>query len=499
MAHDAANVARLTRAGALDPDDFSGSLAAWLDTVDVIEPRPLAELFRLIDDRHELGTALRHVLQEFLLQWTLDHARRNTRFYAGDPRYGKWRARRNGEPPDLGSLPVLERREVQARTRDFLAGDVMVRSICHTSGTTDIPLDIYKSREEIGFIQDFFSQLFAPLREALPSLPLVLTFPNFHHGVAVPMPGIGMTFVGGVTDDTLIRDARRQIDTTYHIKGHDERISIISGLHHYLLLFSSYLLEQGIDPARYRMTAINVTGGFIPSHWLRFLEETWQCRVNERFTLTEVIGGASRLPGTSVFALDPQLIGEALDCDTGRPLQSGVGMLALTNLYPFVQMQPLVRYKTGDLIRRVAEPGGFYFQFLGKTKNCIYRDRDGRRQWMLFSARLIDILAEIPDINVYDWFANLRSVGDRTLGSYPIVAIESRPRDHQLDIKVTIELRYAPHCRAARIAELRQAVVAGLRETPDTELAAGIDAGNVALDVTFVSPGALSAPPLIKV
>jgi phenylacetate-coenzyme A ligase PaaK-like adenylate-forming protein len=484
----------------LDPDDFAGSLAAWLDTVDVIEPRPLADLFRLINDEHALGATLRNVLQTFLLRRTLDHAKRNTRFYAGYPPSGVVRGKHDGEPPDLSSLPVLERHDVMARTPDFLAGDVTVRSVCHTSGTTDVPLDIYKSHQEIAFIQEFFVHLFAPIRNALPALPLVLNFPNFHHGVPVPMPGIGMTFIGGVTDDTLIHDARRQIDTAYHIAGHDRRISIVSGLHHYLLLFSSYLLEQDVDPAQYRMTAINITGGFVPAHWRRFLEQTWQCRVNERFTLTEVIGGASRLHDTDVFALDPQIIGEALDCDTGLPLASGVGMLALTNLYPFVQMQPLLRYKTGDLVRRVAAAGGgFHFQFLGKAKNCIYRDRDGRREWLLFSTRLVDILADIPDVNVYDWFANLRSVRDRTLGSYPIVAIDSGQRGNQFKIRITIELRYAPHCRASRTDELRRAIVAALCATPDTGLAGGIDAGDVSLDIVFASPGALSAPPLIKV
>jgi phenylacetate-coenzyme A ligase PaaK-like adenylate-forming protein len=483
----------------LDPCDIPGSLAAWFDTVEKIEPRPLAELFGLVNGDDETSSALRNVLQEFLLQRTIDHARRHTRFYGSDPRYRDWRGLRNGAAPDLQTLPVLERHELAARLPDFLADDVVLRSICHTSGTTDTPLDIYKSVEEIGFIHEFFSHLFDPVRKSLPSLPLVLTFPNFHHGVAVPMPGIGMTFVGGVTDDTLIRDARRQIETTYQIAGHDRCISMISGLHHYLLLFTSYLLEKGCDPRRYGMLAINVTGGFVPPHWLRFLERAWQCRVNDRFTLTEVIGGASRLPGMGVFALDPQIIGEALDCDTGRPVTAGVGMLALTNLYPFVQMQPLIRYKTGDLVRRVPHPGGFRFQFLGKTKNCVFWNRAGRREWLIFSASLVEILADFPDVNVYDWFSNLRSVSDRTLGSYPIMSVERVQHGDRLNIRITVELRYAPHCRGERVTELSRIILARLREVPDTGLAAGLACEAVALDIAFVGPGALSATPLIKV
>jgi phenylacetate-coenzyme A ligase PaaK-like adenylate-forming protein len=490
----------LPREQQLDPADFAGSLAVWLETVGKIEPRPLADLFRMANaEDDDLSIALRNVLQTFLLRRTLDHARSATRYYAADSRYACWRPDCHDAPPRMEGLPVIGREEVAAGASEFLADDVTVRSICHTSGTTDLPLDIYKSFEEVDFVQAFFSHLFAPIRKSLPSLPLVLTFPNFHHGVPVPMPGIGMTFVGGVTDDTLIRDARRQIDATYRIPGHDERISIISGLHHYLLLFTSYLLEQGVDPAQYRMNAINITGGFVPAHWRRFLEESWKCQVNDRFTLTEVIGGASRIAGTEFFSLDSHIVGESLDLDSGRAVDEGVGMLTLTNLYPFVQMQPLVRYKTGDLVRRVRHEVGFRFQFLGKMRNCISRERHGRREWMLFSSRLVDILAELPDLEVYDWFSNVRSVRDRTLGSFPVMSVDSRQSGKRFDISVTIELRYAPHCRAARVAELRRAIVSGLRDTPDTELARGIDSGDVALDVAFVGPGTLKPPPLIKV
>jgi phenylacetate-coenzyme A ligase PaaK-like adenylate-forming protein len=494
-----ATAAQLSPVPGLDPADFPASLAAWLDTVEKIEPHALADLFRLAGGEDGLSAELRHVLQNFLLQRTLDHACRTTGHYSGDPRYAAWRRGPPGTEPSLSDLPILERTDVSLRTADFMASDVTTRSICHTSGTTGVPLDVYKSYEEIGFLQAYFSHLFAPVRDALPSRPLVLTFPNFHHGVAVPLPGIGMTFVGGVTDDTLIADARRQIDAAYSIKGHDKRISMISGLHHYLLLFTSYLMEQGVDPASYRMTAINGTGGFLPTPWLRFLESAWRCRFNDRFTLTEVIGGASRLAGSDVFALDPHLVGEALDCDNDRPLQHGIGALALTNLYPFVQMQPLLRYKTGDLVRRVAHASGFRFQFLGKVKNCVYRTRNGRREWMLFSTRIVDILAGLPDLEICDWFSNVRSVSDRTLGSYPRFFVEHEERDGRLDLRMTVALRYAPHFRADRIAELTRIIVSGLRDTPDTGLARGLDAGDVTLAVKFVGPGVLQSPSLIKI
>lgn len=498
MVHDGTTVIRLPPVHRIDPDDFAGSLSSWLHSVDVIAPSELAELYRYANDSHPLSIELRHVLQNVLLARTLEHAHRTTRFYADDPRYAAWQPGPVGAAPRLDSLPLLDRACVSARSHDFIANDVTARSICHTSGTTGAPLDVYKSFQEVEFIQTFFSTLFRPIRAALSSVPLVLTFPNFHHGVPVPMPGIGMTFVGGVTDDTLIRDARRQIDTNYAIPGHDERISIISGLHHYLLIFTSYLIEQGVDPASYRMRAINVTGGHLPPQWLQFLERSWRCPINDRFTLTEVIGGASRLPGTDIFALDPQIVGEIVDPDTAQAIDQGVGLLALTNLHPFVQMQPLIRYLTGDLVQRVADPAGLRFRFLGKVKNAVARTRDGRREWLVFSACLVDALAEFPDVAVYDWFSNLRSVSDRTLGSYPAFSIEAHD-DARFEIHIVIELRYAPHTRPGRIGQLRDAVMTELRNCPGTGLGRGLDAGDVVLDIAFVGPGRLTASPLIKV
>lgn len=102
--------------------------------------------------------------------------------------------------------------------------------------------------------------------------------------------------------------------------------------------------------------------------------------VNDRFTLTEAIGGASRIPGTDIFELDPHLLGEVVDPDTERRTDDSIGLLVLTNLYPFVQMQPLIRYTVGDLVRQLPGTGPMRFQFLGKVRNCISWIYHGRRE-----------------------------------------------------------------------------------------------------------------------
>jgi phenylacetate-coenzyme A ligase PaaK-like adenylate-forming protein len=481
------------------PEEFAVELHRRFQSVDKVDPASLADLFQYAGADDKNSTALRNVLHQYLLHRTISHAVRHTAYYKSDEAYADWRPTTDDRPPRTDSLPVLNRATVIERFDDFLADDVSLRSICHTSGTTGPALNVYKSHEEIGFIQAYFRRLFQPLAQALPSKPLLLTFPNLYHGVLVPLPSIGMTFSGGVTDDALIRDARRVLESRFRIKGHDNRISLLSGLGHHILLFTNYLIEQEIDPRDYKLNGVTVTGGFQGRHWLRYLSSAWGCVVNDRFTMTEVVGGASRIWNTDIFQLDPHILGEVVDYDSLRVIDQSVGLLVITNFHPFVQMQPLIRYTLGDLVRRLPGPGPLQFQFLGKESNCISWLRDGRREWLVFSAVLYELLQPYPDVNVFEWFSNVRTVHDRTIGSHPIMLVSHKIDGGRLSIQIQIELRYAPHNWPERVGELRRAVIEGLRSTPDTVLAERMDAGDVVVKLEFKPPGALYVPRVNKI
>ena len=294
-----------------------------------------------------------------------------------------------------------------------------------------------------------------------------------------------------------MRDAFSSIRS--NARDFDSRVSILTGLPHHVLLLTSYLLEQGIEPSDLGVQSVTVTGGYLSMNWIEFLQDSWGCMVNDRFTLTEAIGGASRIPGTDVFELDPHIIGEVVDPDTGRPSEDSVGLLVLTNLYPFVQMVPLIRYTVGDLVRLVPGPGPLRFQFLGKVGNCVSWTVENRREWLLFSARLNELVNAFPDVNVYEWFSNVRVVQDRTVGSLPILSVSTTTDGARLSVRVAIELRYAAHTRRERVAEIRHAITRGLLATPDTTLGARLQAGDVLLEIDFVGPGGLKAPIVIKI
>jgi hypothetical protein len=109
------------------------------------------------------------------------------------------------------------------------------------------------------------------------------------------------------------------------------------------------------------------------------------------------------------------------------------------------------------------------------------------------------LVCAVADVNVYEWFSNVRVVHDRTIGSLPVLSVSATEENRRLMIRVALELRYAPHTRRGRVDEIRREIVAGLRATQDTSLAVRMDRGDVDLDIAFVGPGALKTPIVIKI
>ncbi|HEY0377460.1 MAG TPA: hypothetical protein VGC87_10950 [Pyrinomonadaceae bacterium] len=481
--------------------EFAGELKSRLEALDEIDAETLADLFRPAASYHPFHQALLHTLHSYLLKQTLAHARRNTQFYGQSPAYARWNPVPDGDPPDLSCWPVINRQHLIDHLHDFIAADVRLRSIAHTTGTTGATINVYKSHEEVGFLTRYYLRIFQPQVEALASLPLSLSFPNFHHGAQIPLPGVGIPFFSGLTDDGLLRETVRMLETTYNIPGHDARISLLSGPEHELQFFTSYLLEQGRDPRAFGIAAINMTGSHLTAHRRKFLRDAWGAVVNDHFTLTELIGGAVRCHRCDHFHLDPIVVGEVLDVDTGRPVEQGVGALVLTSLHPFVQMQPLIRYETGDLVRRAESDcvGTMTFAFLGKRGNAVGRRRDGRTDWLIFPAPLYDFLSPVPDINLHGWNANVHTASDRSIGSLPLISIRAADEGDRLRIDLVIELRYAPHYFAERTRELTSMIVSYLMDAPGTQLAEHLGGGDVVLNVDFVGPGVLKERNFIKV
>ncbi|MEA3034020.1 MAG: hypothetical protein QOH86_2036 [Sphingomonadales bacterium] len=488
----------------IDAAGFADELARRLAKAPdpALDPSAVADLFRQAYGESAHASALGRALRAAFFRRTVAHAAETAPFYRA-PAYRAFLAEaRPAEAayPPLASLPLLTRADLQARPDEFLSSATSTAWLSHTAGSTGAPVTIARAREEVAFQQHYFQRMMDEVADRLPVRPLSLTFPNAYHGVPTPLPSLGKVFVAGVTDDVLIDDAVRVLGEEYCFPGYEPRISILSGLGFHIAFLTAYLLQRGLDPRSYEVRAINVTGAHLPRALHRFLEGAWGARINDRFTLTEIVGGGTRQSPDEPFRVDPYCLAEAVD-DEARPVTDGVGLLVMSSLYPFSQRQPVLRYATGDLIRVRAHDGlgVTAFDFLGKTRNCLSLRREGRTLWVLHSASLNDALTEHPDVRLYDWFSNVRKAADPSVGSQPLVraAIEEREGTPPV-VAVETELRYAPLCYPDRLRVLQASVQrALLRGNP--ELEALVAADSLRLEIRFVGPGQLGDSVAFKV
>jgi hypothetical protein len=485
----------------MDAAEFARELQQRFELEESATPQAdeLAALFRLTFRPSARAKILLNILHKYLLKQTVKHARSETSFYSTEA-YKGWLKTAPEEPPNLGCWPIIKRQDLIEFRDDFIARGVNFESVCHTSGSTGPSLSIYKSSQELAFLWYYYRHLIQPDFERVQSLPLVLSFPNLYHGSPIRLPSFGKVFVSGVTDSMLIQDALKVLQKTYDVPGHDPKISVITGLSFHVKFFTNFLLEQGYDPREFGIRSLNIVGEYVSNFSRRFLAETWGATVFERFTLTESVGGANRCLGCGHLHLDPHIIGEVTDVDTGETLDEGVGHLVLTQLYPFVQMQPLIRYYTGDLVRSMRSDcsNTLTFDFLGKTSNCVFGEHEGRTEWLLYSVDLHEAIYELPDIRLYDTWPNVRVVQDTTVSSPHIFTQRILPDSNPFTIELTFELRYSPHFFTARVAELRSQILSALRSA-QTALSRRLDDGSVALDIRFVGPGTLNDAHKIKI
>ncbi|WP_017557228.1 phenylacetate--CoA ligase family protein [Nocardiopsis baichengensis] len=465
-----------------------------------VDPGGLARLFSLASLEGEVPARFLDALHAALAHRTIAHARAHVPWYREHPEYASWslpQGRLGSASELLRGLPVLYRAVVAASPARFVADDVLLGALGHTSGSTGTPLPVRRSVEESDFLAAYFERLTAPLAHDGPR-PISLNLPNAYHGTPLRLPAPGLSLSSGVTDDLLLGETVRALTTRYDLPGFRTRVEFLSGLVNHVLLLTGHLMEQGIDPRALGLRGVSVAGGAAAPHWRRFLASAWGCPVTDRFTLTEVVGGASRCAACDLFHLDPHVFGEVLEPGSDTPVAEGPGRLVLTAFHPFVQMQPMIRYDAGDLVLRRKNgcrptPA---FEFLGKRGNAIALELRGRRKWLLFPAVLNAVLAGLPDVRAVEWASGVRRVYDRTLGGLPYARTVLDRSSSPPELRVEVELRYGPHFHPARAEEVAAQVADALRGAEGTALAELEAGGAVRLRVVCRPPGSLPEPEL---
>ncbi len=395
---------------------------------------------------------------------------------------------------DLPKLPVLHREDVVAHHADLICGRSLPAGVQHTTGTTGASLQLHRSAAEQAFIWEFFSAQLAARPFPAPR-PLHLNLVNAYHGSLTPMPSAAYVLNAGVYDRAQASQARVLLERTYDLEGVESRISVVMGTERMVKALTVYLLTDGFDLVASPVRTVALFGGHVTPNRKRLLSRLWQAAIQDNYSLTEVFGGATECGIGGPWIFDPHVVAEVVHPRTFEPVESGVGVLLLTTLYPFVQQMPLVRYCTNDLVEVVEtgeQDGAPVVRYVGRVPRSVLDVSRASVEPLLLSGPLYEILEAYPDIAVSPRFpdlcddASLELTGDHHFG------IDHRHEDGIDRIALRLGLRYAPELFPERVAAVGAGIRAQLYQA-HPELARRIGAGTAELEILMQPADAVAA------
>jgi hypothetical protein len=190
------------------------------------------------------------------------------------------------------------------------------------------------------------------------------------------------------------------------------------------------------------------------------------------------------------------IVPEVVDPISRKPVDDGTGVLLLTELYPYAQLQLLMRYWTDDLVE-LAPPcplGGFGFFFRGRCGSSVVIERERQRPLVVGSLQVGEICAECADVSSsqISWAPWANDVGAPKFALRGIAGSATDPGG----VEVDVELRFSPALFPERAAAAADEILERLR-LEVTGMAEAIGDGEVELRVHAVGPGQL--PDTVKV
>jgi phenylacetate-coenzyme A ligase PaaK-like adenylate-forming protein len=356
-----------------------------------------------------------------LLELTLRAARRRSSLYRA-----KWIGTpiaKGFELANLDSLPLVTKAEIHQFEKEWAANPRVV-AVQNTSGSTGTPLFLYRTVDEFGFIEKFFTKADGVRTEKAP-LGLHLAIPQ--HGAPTPIPGHVFSLQSSATNDKLLAYSNSLIQKQFLLPHVESRVSVLSGDHNSNLLLARLYDEQREKSVPSAIKVVCLTGRQLTIRWRKELERIWGCQVVDRFSMSEVFGGATICNRCGGYHFDPYVIPEIIEdpSKSHRAIKVGYGHLALTSLAPFVSNQPFIRYLTGDIFGALeTECSEISYFPQGRSSQALLKshiNKSGSNKLVLAPRELIDVLDQIVGIARPSAFADVSIVRNKSDINIPYV------------------------------------------------------------------------------
>ncbi len=257
------------------------------------------------------------------------------------------------------TLPLLTKSDLvadqtdQPRYGSNLTYSVTRYSRLHqTSGTTGRPMYWLDTRESWNWFMECWSQIYRHI--GLRSEDSI-AFP-FSFG---PFIGFWAAFEGAVRQGNLCLAMGGLSSETRLRQIVEHECTVVCCTPTYALRLAEVAKTEGIDLRGSTVRALIVAGepgGAVPGIRSR-IEAEWGARVFDHWGMTDLgsLGIESESHPGSLLILETESIAEIIDPASGQPATPGaIGELVMTNLGRWGQ--PVLRYRTGDLVKATLDP-----------------------------------------------------------------------------------------------------------------------------------------------
>jgi phenylacetate-coenzyme A ligase PaaK-like adenylate-forming protein len=253
---------------------------------------------------------------------------------------------------DIQSLPFTTVTDIKSDPFKFLcvSQDEIARVVTlQTSGTTGQPKRLFFTEDDLELTMDFFhhgmSTLVSPGNRVLILMPGALPYSVGD----LLVRGLSRMNVTGIVHGP-VKDPEAVVREIIELD-----IDSLVGIPVQVLGIARCRAAEKI--ASGRLKSILLSADYVPKAIVDALSQTWRCPVHQHYGLTETgYGGAVECAALSGYHMrEADLLFEIIDPETGIPVPKGdTGEVVITTLTR--RAMPLIRYRTGDRARFIAEP-----------------------------------------------------------------------------------------------------------------------------------------------
>ena len=307
------------------------------------------------------------------------------------------------------------------------------------------------------------------------------TMSELFHGSAVRVPSSAYRVSIAVNSRWLLDSAVDLITREPTMPGLQGAAKELHGRPRQLTVLAHALSAKVSSDTLTAVTSVSVVGMSLQSRTRTFLQKTFpSAEITEIYSLSEIISGACRCGSCGQFHMDAPVIAEVVDLTSKKPKTAGPGMLVLTELYPFSQLQPFIRYETGDIVRACPSAcgPGIAFEFLGRQDQTPSAVLEGHLEVILTPRVFWEVLEDIPEVARSPAGAGSCPPYDVLPLGFPYATAKTTSRSGKASLEFDIGVTFSPDLYPERANDLCQQIVDSL-QSKDPQFNAAIRCGVV--------------------